>query len=78
MIFEKVREIICEQFDVDEESVTLDTDIREDLDADSLDMVDLVMSFEDEFKIEVPDSAIETVKTVGDIVKFIEEHRFIS
>lgn len=74
MIFEKVREIICEQFDVDEESVTLDTDIREDLDADSLDMVDLVMSFEDEFKIEVPDSAIETVKTVGDIVNFIEEH----
>ena len=74
MIFEKVREIICEQFEVDEESVTLDTDIREDLDADSLDMVDLVMSFEDEFKIEVPDSAIETVKTVGDIVKFIEEH----
>lgn len=74
MIFEKVREIICEQFDVDEESVTLDADIREDLDADSLDMVDLVMSFEDEFKIEVPDSAIETVKTVGDIVKFIEEH----
>ena len=78
MIFEKVREIICEQFDVDEESVTLDTDIREDLDADSLDMVDLVMSFEDEFKIEVPDSAIETVKTVDDIVKFIEEHLFIS
>ena len=74
MIFEKVRKIICEQFDVDEESVTLDTDIREDLDADSLDMVDLVMSFEDEFKIEVPDSAIETVKTVEDIVKFIEEH----
>ena len=74
MIFEKVREIICEQFDVDEESVTLDTDIREDLDADSLDMVDLVMSVEDEFKIEVPDSAIETVKTVDDIVKFIEEH----
>ena len=74
MIFEKVREIICEQFDVDEESVTLDTDIREDLDADSLDMVDLVMSFEDEFKIEVPDSAIETVKTVDDIVKLIEEH----
>ena len=74
MIFEKVRQIICEQFDVDEESVTPDTDIREDLDADSLDMVDLVMSFEEEFKIEVPDSAIETVKTVDDIVKFIEEH----
>ncbi len=74
MIFEKVREIICEQFDVDEENVTPETDIREDLDADSLDLVDLVMSFEDEFKIEVPDDAVETIKTVGDIVKFIEEH----
>ena len=58
MIFEKVREIICEQFDVDEENVTPETDIREDLDADSLDLVDLVMSFEDEFKIEVPDDAV--------------------
>lgn len=74
MIFEKVREIICEQFDVDEENITPETDIREDLDADSLDLVDLVMSFEDEFKIEVPDDAVETIKTVGDIVKFIEEH----
>jgi len=74
MIFEKVREIICEQFDVDEENVTPETDIREDLDADSLDLVDLVMSFEDEFKIEVPDDAVESIKTVGDIVKFIEEH----
>ena len=74
MIFEKVREIICEQFDVDEENVTPETDIREDLDADSLDLVDLVMSFEDDLKIEVPDDAVETIKTVGDIVKFIEEH----
>ena len=74
MIFEKVREIICEQFDVDEENVTPETDIREDLDADSLDLVDLVMSFEDDPKIEVPDDAVETIKTVGDIVKFIEEH----
>ena len=74
MIFEKVREIICEQFDVDEENITPETDIREDLDADSLDLVDLVMSFEDEYKIEVPDDAVETIKTVGDIVKFIEEH----
>ena len=74
MIFEKVKEIICEQFDIDEENVTPETDIREDLDADSLDLVDLVMSFEDEFKIEVPDDAVESIKTVGDIVKFIEEH----
>ena len=74
MVFEKVREIICEQFELDEEDVTLETNIREDLDADSLDLVDLVMTFEDEFKTEVPDEVIEEIKTVGDIVKFIEEN----
>lgn len=74
MIFEKVREIICEQFELEEDQVTMDSVIREDLDADSLDLVDLVMSFEDVFKIEVPDDVIENIKTVGDIVKYIEEN----
>lgn len=74
MIFEKVREIICEQFDLDEDMVTMESVIRDDLGADSLDLVDLVMSFEDEFKIEVPDNVIEEIKTVGDIVKYIEEN----
>lgn len=74
MIFEKVRKIICEQFDLDEENVTADTLLEDDLEADSLDLVDLVMSFEDEFQIEVPDEEIENIKTVGDIVKYIEEH----
>ena len=74
MIFEKVREIICEQFVLEEDAVTMDTVIREDLGADSLDLVDLVMSFEDEFKIEVPDDVIENIRTVGDIVKYIEEN----
>lgn len=74
MIFEKVREIICDQFEIDEDQVTPDTVIRDDLDADSLDLVDLVMSFEDEFKVEVPDDVIENIKTVGDIVKYIEEN----
>ena len=74
MIFEKVREIICEQFELEEDAVTMDTVIREDLGADSLDLVDLVMSFEDEFKIEVPDDVIENIRTVGDIVKYIEEN----
>lgn len=74
MIFEKVRDIICEQFEVEEDSITADTVIREDLDADSLDLIDLVMTFEDEFKIEVPDEAISEIKTVGDIVKYIEEN----
>lgn len=74
MIFEKVRKIICEQFDLEEDSVTADTLLEDDLEADSLDLVDLVMSFEDEFQIEVPDEEIENIKTVGDIVKYIEEH----
>lgn len=74
MIFEKVRKIICEQFDLEEEAVTADTLLEEDLEADSLDLVDLVMSFEDEFQIEVPDEELQEIKTVGDIVKYIEEH----
>ena len=74
MIFEKVRDIICDQFDVEEDAVTPETLLEEDLDADSLDLVDLVMSFEDEFQIEVPEEEIENIKTVGDNVKYIEEH----
>ena len=62
MVFEKVREIICDQFELEEDEVTLETVIREDLDADSLDLVDLVMTFEDEFRVEVPDEVIEKIK----------------
>ncbi len=74
MIFEKVRKLIAEQLDVDVDEITLETVITEDLGADSLDVVDLVMTFEDEFGIEIPDDAVETIKTVGDVVKFIEEN----
>ncbi|HIU36600.1 MAG TPA: acyl carrier protein [Candidatus Fimenecus excrementigallinarum] len=74
MIFEKVRDIICEQFEADPDTITPETLLAEDLDADSLDMVDLVMSFEDAFQIEVPEDAAEEIKTVGDIVRYIEEH----
>jgi len=73
MIFEKVRAIIVDQLDVDEEKVTLTANIQDDLGADSLDIVDLVMSFEEEFDMEIPDDQVETIKTVGDIVKFVEE-----
>jgi len=73
MVFEKVVSILSEQFDVDEASLSLDTSIADDLNADSLDVVDLIMSIEDEFDIEVPDEAIESIKTVNDLVKFIEE-----
>ena len=72
MVLEKVKAILSEQFDVEEDSITPDTNLSEDLEADSLDVVDLLMSIEDEFEIEVPDEEIENIKTVGDIVHYIE------
>lgn len=75
MVFEKVREILCEQLDYDEEKVTMESSIVDDLGADSLDVVDLVMSIEEEFDIEIPDEDIELVKTVGDMVRFVESRK---
>lgn len=72
MVLEKVKAILAEQFDVEEDKVTADTDLQEDLGADSLDVVDLLMSIEDEFGVEVPDDEIENIKTVGSLVSFIE------
>jgi acyl carrier protein len=72
MVFEKIRAILCEQLDLEESAVTMDSNIAEDLGADSLDVVDLIMSIEDEFAIEVPDDQIENIKTVGDVVNYIE------
>ncbi|MBU5462846.1 acyl carrier protein [Lachnoclostridium sp. MSJ-17] len=72
MVLEKVKAILAEQFDVDEEKITVDTDLQEDLGADSLDVVDLLMSIEDEFEVEVPDEEIENIKTVGALVSYIE------
>ena len=73
MVFEKGRDILVEQLDVEEDEVTLDAVIADDLGADSLDLVDLVMSLEDTFDIEIEDDQVEQIKTVGDVVKFIEE-----
>lgn len=75
MVFEKVRDILVDQLDVDEDTVTMDASITADLGADSLDVVDLVMSLEEEFECEIPDDEIENIKTVGDVVKYIEEHQ---
>ena len=72
MVLEKVKAILAEQFDVEEEKITADTDLQEDLGADSLDVVDLLMSIEDEFEVEVPDEEIENIKTVGALVSYIE------
>ncbi len=74
MVFERIREIICDQLDLEEDKVTMDSDIMEDFEADSLDVVDLVMSIEDEFGLEVPDDQIENFRTVGDAVRYIEEN----
>ena len=74
MVFERIREIICDQLDLEEDKVTMDSDIMEDFEADSLDAVDLVMSIEDEFGLEVPDDQIENFRTVGDVVRYIEEN----
>ena len=75
MVFEKVQAILSSQFDVDADSITLDTDIVDDLGADSLDLVDMLMSLEDEFNIgEVPDEMVEKIRTVGQLVTYIEEN----
>ena len=74
MVFDQIKEMLAEQLDLDESKITMDSDIVEDLEADSLDVVDLVMSMEDEFGVEVPDEVIEGFKTVGDVVRYIEEN----
>lgn len=73
-VFERIRQILSEQLDIEEDRITMDSDIIEDLEADSLDVVDLVMTMEDEFGVEVPDEQIENFRTVGDVVRFTEEN----
>jgi acyl carrier protein len=70
----KVKEIIVQQLGVDAEKVTPDASFVDDLGADSLDVVELVMAFEEEFGCEIPDDAAETILTVGDAVKFLEKN----
>ena len=72
MIFEKIRGILVDQLDVEEAEVTMEASLIDDLHADSLDLVDLIMTLEDEFETEVPEEEIENIKTVGDVVSYIE------
>ena len=75
MVFEKVKEILSNQFDVAADTITAETNLIDDLNADSLDLVDMLMSLEDEFDIgEVPDEMIENIRTVGQLVSYIEEN----
>ncbi|MBR6598873.1 MAG: acyl carrier protein [Oscillospiraceae bacterium] len=72
MVFEKLKDMIADQLDVDAETIKMESSITEDLHADSLDVVDLIMAIEGEFDLEIPDNDVENIKTVGDIVNYIE------
>ena len=72
MVFEKIRDIIVEQLSVDKSLVTADTNLMKDLEADSLDAVEIIMGIEEEFGIEIPDDEAEKFQTVGDLVKYVE------
>lgn len=74
-IGEKVKEIITKQMGINKEQVTPETSFVNDLGADSLDTVELVMEFEDAFDLNIPDEEAEKIQTVGDAIKYIEEHK---
>ena len=74
MVFEKLREIISTQLDIPEDEITLDTNLTEDLEADSLDLVEVIMDIEDKFGIEIPDENMDSFKTVADVVDYIENN----
>ncbi|MCR5147068.1 MAG: acyl carrier protein [Clostridia bacterium] len=73
-VFEKVKNIIVEQLGATESSVTMEASFIDDLGADSLDIVELIMALEEEFDTEIPDTDAEKVVTVGDVVEYIKEH----
>lgn len=75
MVFEKIRDIIVEQLQVEKDEVKLDTNLMKDLSADSLDAVEIIMAIEDEYGIEIPDEAAEKIQTVKDLVDFVEGNK---
>lgn len=74
MIFEKVKEIVSNILGVDADEVTMESSFMDDLGADSLDVVELIMDLQDEFNLEIPDEEAEKIHTVGDVVDYIKEH----
>ena len=75
MVFEKIQALIVEQLDVDPSMVTMDTDFMKDLEADSLDAVEIILGVEDEYGIEIPDDVAENFTKVSDIVKYVEANK---
>lgn len=74
MVFEKIKNILAEQLGADEAEMTMDTNIAKDLGADSLDVVELLMSIEDEFEVEIPDEEIENIRTIGELTEYIQNN----
>jgi acyl carrier protein len=75
MVFEKVKKLIAEQLDVEESEIKLESSFQGDLEADSLDVVELIMAIEDEFEIEIPDEEAEKILTVKNAVDYIEKNQ---
>ncbi len=75
MVFETVKKIIVENLNANESEITMDTLLVDDLGADSLDAVELIMALEDEYGLEIEDDAAQNIKSVGDLVKYIEAHK---
>ena len=75
MELEKLREIIGEVLNIDPDTITADTTFVDDLGADSLDLFEMVMAFEEAFEIEIPSEDLEEIKTVGDVVSYVESHK---
>jgi len=74
-IFDKIKSIIVEQLGVEEDDVKMDASFVDDLGADSLDIVELIMALEEEFDLEIPDEDAEKIRTVGDAVKYIQDNK---
>ncbi len=74
MSFDKVKEIIVEQLGIDADEVTMEASFIDDLGADSLDIVELIMALEEEFDMEIPDEEAEKISTVGDVINYINSH----
>ena len=73
-MFEKIKEIIADKLSISEDEITMDSAFLEDLNADSLDIVELIMALEDELDMEIPDEVAENFVTVGDVVNFVKSH----
>lgn len=73
-MFEKIQAIIADKLSIDAESITMEASFIDDLNADSLDIVELVMALEDELEMEIPDEDVENFKTVGDVVGYVKAH----